>query len=163
MADKQLAIYLQDHLAGSTVGVELVKRAAGANEGSSYGGELASLAVEIEADREALKRLMDELDVGPDRLKVTGGWIGEKLGRLKLNGSLLGYSPLSRLIEIEGLFLGVTGKLALWENLRLSHGERIGSVDVAELAERARSQQTRLEELRREAAAEALAPGASEA
>ena len=31
MADK-LAIYLNDHLAGSTVGLELAKRAAGANE-----------------------------------------------------------------------------------------------------------------------------------
>lgn len=162
MADKQLAIYLQDHFAGSTVGVELVKRAAAANEDSSYGSELATLAAEIKADREELKQLMDDLDVGPDRLKVTGGWIGEKLGRLKLNGSLLEYSPLSRLIEIEGLFLGVSGKLALWENLMLSHGERIGSIDVAELAERARSQQSRLEELRRRAAAEALAPNASE-
>ena len=42
------------------------------------------------------------------------GWTGEKLGRLKLNGQLLGYSPLSRLIELEGLMLGIAGKLAMW-------------------------------------------------
>lgn len=155
MAEK-LAIYLNDHLAGSTVGLELVKRAATSNEDTSYGATLAVLAREIEEDRDSLLELIEELGFGKDRLKVTGGWIAEKLGRLKLNGSLLGYSPLSRLIEIEGLFLGVTGKLSLWENLIATHGERIGPVDVAELAERARSQRERLTDLRREAAAEAL-------
>lgn len=157
MADKQLAIYLQDHFAGSTVGVELVKRAAGSNQGSAYGAELSRLATEIEEDRETLKRLMDGLGVGADRVKVAGGWIGEKLGRLKLNGSLLEYSPLSRLVEIEGLYLGVTGKLAMWENLKASYAERVSSVDLALLVERARSQQARLQELRTMAAAEALA------
>lgn len=158
MAEK-LAIYLNDHLAGSTVGLELVKRAAKSNEDTPYGATLAALAAEIEEDREALLKLIDDLGFSKDRLKVTGGWVAEKLGRLKLNGSILGYSPLSRLIEIEGLYLGVTGKLSLWENLIATRGERIGSVDVAEMRERAISQRDRLGDMRREAAAEALAEG----
>ena len=44
----------------------------------------------------------------PDRLKVAGAWAGEKAGRLKLNGHLTGYSPQSRVIELEGLVVGVT-------------------------------------------------------
>lgn len=152
----QLAIYLNDHLAGSTLGVELVKRAAGSNEDSSYGPELRRLTGEIEEDRDSLLRVIEELGFSKDRLKVTGGWVAEKLGRLKLNGSLLEYSPLSRLIEIEGLYLGVTGKLALWENLKASLGDRVGDVDLAALAERATSQRTRLADLRTQAAAEAL-------
>lgn len=155
MADK-LAIYLNDHLAGSTIGLELVKRAAGSNQESSYGAALAVLAREIEEDRDALLRLIDHLGFAKDHLKVTGGWMAEKFGRLKLNGSLLEYSPLSRLIEVEGLYLGVTGKLALWRNVRAALGDRVGDVDLVELAERAESQRSRLEDLRTEAAAEAF-------
>jgi hypothetical protein len=41
-------------------------------------------------------------------VKIGAGWLAEKLGRLKLNGRLLEYSPLSHLIEradeqLEGL------------------------------------------------------------
>ncbi len=54
---------------------------------------------------------MEKLQVKRDHLKVLAGWVAEKLGRLKPNGQLLGYSPLSRLVELEALALGITGKL----------------------------------------------------
>ena len=60
---------------------------------------------------------MDVLEVGRDRVKVAGGWTAEKVGRLKLNGRFAGYSPLSRVLELEGLIAGVNGKLALWHSL----------------------------------------------
>jgi hypothetical protein len=44
--------------------------------------------------------------------KVGVAWIGEKIGRLKFNGRLLGRLPLSDLEELELLRLGVEGKLA---------------------------------------------------
>ncbi|MEO7198022.1 MAG: hypothetical protein ABIZ50_06075 [Solirubrobacterales bacterium] len=151
-----LAIYLNDHLGGSTLGVELVQRARDSNEGNEYGEELSRLAEEISEDRDALLQILEELEIRRDLFKVTGGWIAEKLGRLKLNGSLLEYSPLSRLIEIEGLYLGVTGKLALWTNLKAARGDRIKSVDLDDLVARAESQRSRLEDLRTRSAAEAL-------
>ena len=40
-----LAIYLNDHWAGATGGLELAKRTAGANEGTEYGPPLERLAV----------------------------------------------------------------------------------------------------------------------
>ena len=40
----------------------------------------------------------------------SGGWVAEKAGRLKLNGRVLSYSLLSRLVELEGLIMGITGK-----------------------------------------------------
>jgi hypothetical protein len=154
-----LATYLNDHLGGSTGGLELAKRARGSNEGNEFGEVLEELTEEIAADRDALIELMDALGIGRDRVKVAAGWIGEKAGRLKPNGSLLSYSPLSRLIELEGLTIGVTGKLSLWENLRAALGDRVGSIDFVELAERARSQRARLDALRASAAAQALASG----
>jgi len=154
----RLSIYLNDHLAGSTVGLDLARRAASENEGSSYGKVLNEVAEEIAEDREALIDVMDRLSVGHDRLKVAGAWAFEKLGRLKLNGSLLSYSPLSRLVEIEGLALGVEGKLSLWQSLKLTHGDdpRLRGVDFDTLIARARSQRRRLERQRRKAAQEAL-------
>ena len=152
----RLAIYLNDHLAGATLGVELVRRSRDSNESNRYGNQLSQLAREIEQDRESLLRVLDELEISRDLVKVSGGWLAEKLGRLKLNGSLLEYSPLSRLVEIEGLYLGVTGKLALWTNLEHTRGKQIASVDLAMLMERAKAQRSRLEEMRTSAAAEAL-------
>jgi len=152
----KLAIYLNDHLAGATAGTELAKRARDANEGNGYGSELERIAAEIEEDRVSLQIMMDELEVGHDRFKEGAGWLAEKFGRLKLNGSLLEYSPLSRLIEIEGLYLGVQGKLSMWRNVQASLGERVEAVDLDALIERASSQAERLEGLRTRAAAEAL-------
>jgi hypothetical protein len=120
---KFLATYLNDHLLGSTAGMELARRAARENQGSDLGGFLTGLAREIEDDRDTLLALMSELGVTPDRLKVAAGWTGEKLGRLKPNAQLRGYSPLSPLVELEGLLTGIHGKLALWRMLAEVAGE----------------------------------------
>jgi hypothetical protein len=81
-------------------------------------------------------------------------WSAEKVGRLKLNGQLTGYSPLSRLEELEILSLGVEGKLAMWRAL-----DRAGvpEADLEILIKRAQSQRRRLERQRLDAATEALA------
>lgn len=153
-----LGTYLNDHLAAAVAASELAKRCAGSNRGNGYGDALAQLAAEIGEDRKTLEDLMRRLGAGTDRLKVTASWSAEKLGRLKLNGRLLSYSPLSRLEEIELLALGVDGKLALWRTLERTLGDdpRLRSVDLEQLIARARSQRRRLETQRLRAAAEAL-------
>jgi hypothetical protein len=154
-----LHTYLNDHLAAATAACELVKRAAGSNRDSSYGSFLRRLAGEIEEDRESLIAIMRALDVGIDRLKIVGGWGAEKLGRLKLNGRLVGYSPLSRVVELEVLALGVSGKLALWRTLeRLKQDEPgLTATDLPRLAARAERQLEELEKHRLRAATEAFA------
>jgi hypothetical protein len=114
-----LAISLNDHLAGATAGRELAWRAARSNRGSSHGSFLADLADQIDAGRGSLLEIMRVLDVREDRIKVIGGWGAEKLGKLKFNGQLRGYSPMSRIVELEALSLGVHGRLALWRTLRV--------------------------------------------
>jgi len=162
-ASDLLKTYLQDHHAGSVVGVELAKRSADSNSDWSHGAEIADLRDEIATDREALERVMDHLGVSPSKVKDGLGWTGEKLGRLKPNDHLLTRSPLSRVIELEGLVVGVTGKGALWHALRTAIGDSIGGVDIAELSARADSQCSRLETLRRAAAAEAFAAAGTQA
>ncbi len=155
---KYLPIYLNDHLAAAVGATQLVRRAAGSNRDSPYGESLARLAEEINEDRHALQDLLKRLDVRADAVKIVASVGAERLGRLKLNGELLRYSPLSRLEELELLLLGVTGKLALWRALRgaLDDDPRADGVDFDELIDRATSQRGRLERLRERAAAEAL-------
>lgn len=154
----RIATYLNDHLAGSATGRELARRALNSNRGNEYGVVLEDLMRQIDEDVEALHEVMRRLDVKPDRVKERLGWATEKLGRLKLNGQLLGYSPLSRLVELEGLVLGISGKLAMWQALRLVLGDdpRLAGLDLGQLIERAREQRKAVEGLRRRAAGEAL-------
>jgi hypothetical protein len=153
-----LATYLNDHLAGATAGRELARRAAANNHGSPLGQFLSVLAQEVDEDRDALLALMAELQISTDRVKVLGGWAAEKLARLKPNGRLLSYSPLSRLLEIEGLLLGVRGKLALWQALEViqPHEPGLATTDLAALAQRAERQLSELEQRRREVVSGAL-------
>jgi len=157
-AHTRLSTYLNDHLAGSTGATEIVRRAIKSNRGSSYAPVLERLFTEIEEDRAALRDVMRRMDVAEDPIKHAAAWTMDKAGRLKLNGQLLGYSPLSRLIELEALALGVTGKMSLWISLRTAFADdpRLEGVDLEELAKRARDQRQQLERVRRKAAVEAL-------
>jgi hypothetical protein len=128
----QLSIYLHDHLAGATFGTELVRRARRQNEGTPYGAFFADLERQILEDRATLEAMMERLDSGRDELKMRLAWTGEKLGRLKFNGRLSGYAPLSRVIEVEGLSSGVQGKLLLWRALRVIAPQH-PALDPAEL------------------------------
>ena len=146
----RLSIYLNDHLAGAIAGSELARRAASSNERSELGPFLAELAEMIDQDRESLERLMKLLEIRRNLAKDAAAWLSEKVGRLKLNGQVIGYSPLSKLVELEGLSLGVNGKLSLWKTLKeLSReDERIDAAEVNLLIERALSQAISLEEER---------------
>jgi hypothetical protein len=154
--DRLLEIYLADHLAASTAGVALARRSAQSNAGTALGEALRRLATEIEDDRRTLHAIVTELGLRESKTKVAAAWFAEKAGRLKLNGQLRGYSPLSRVLELETLSVGVAGKLALWQSLQSlpAIGARLPDVDLDELAERARRQRAELEEHRLEAARE---------
>lgn len=148
-----LTIYLNDHLAGATLGVELVKRCRRSNEGEPLGVFLGELQEEVEEERALVEDLLRRLGRRPDPVKQAGAWLAEKAGRLKLNGALRSYSPLSRVEELEGLLLGVRGKRALWTSLQAVReaGGPFEGVDFEALARRADRQLERIEAHRREA------------
>jgi hypothetical protein len=157
--EKLLRIYLQDHHAGSTTGLELARRIRANNEGNEYGEAMAKIVDDIAADRKAVESVMDELGFGADKIKDLGAWALEKAGRLKLNGQITGYSPLSRVVEFEGLVTGITGKIALWVALLQIAPEepRLDAARLERLRERGESQRATVEELRERAAREAFA------
>lgn len=155
MDRKLFGIYLNDHLAGSVVGSRLVRRIVKHNEGNHYGSEAARLAEEIEQDKETLESLMDRLGVRKKKTRLAIATVGETLGRLKPNGRLIGYSPLSRVVELEGLTIGIAGKLELWQSLKAT-GEQVDGIDADQLIQRAESQRDRAADLRLRAAREAF-------
>jgi hypothetical protein len=152
---KLLGIYLNDHLAGSVVGARIAKRIAKENVGNEYGKEVARLIEEIEDDKATLESLMGSLGVRPKRARLALAAAAEMLGRLKPNGRLVGYSPLSRVIELEALTIGITGKLELWQSLNAT-GEEIEGIDPDQLILRAEDQRDRVRDLRFRAAREAF-------
>jgi hypothetical protein len=149
-ADTLLRIYLNDHLAGSTIGLSLARRALRSNPEGELGDFLRRLVAEIEEDRDALLRVMDAVGARRNPVKERGARLLELAGRLKLNGRLTGYSDLSRVLELEGLLVGIDGKRALWDALRESG--RVLPVDLEALSARATAQRDGTE-LHRQAAA----------
>jgi hypothetical protein len=156
--EKLLRIFMQDHLAAATAGLELAKRARGANRDTAYGDRLAQVADEIAEDREALEEMLRDLGFGADRAKNVGAWAGEKVGRLKLNGQLRGYSPLSRVVELEALVGGISMKLSMWGILlEVSEQEpRLDPARLRRLITRGEEQRRTVSELRAEAARQAF-------
>jgi hypothetical protein len=157
--DRYLSIYLNDHLAGATVGVELARRAVRSNRDRPEPSEpLAGVCAEIEADRVTLEQVMDRLAVRRSAVKPAAGWLAEKLGRLKLNGQLRGHSPLSRVVELEGLCLGISGKIELWRALERALGAEWSGFDFRQLGERAERQRATVEELHSAAVSSTFSP-----
>ena len=101
---------------------------------------------------------MEDLGFGADRAKNIAFWAAEKAGRLKLNGQLTGYSPLSRLTELEGLIAGINGKLSLWRSLLevAPSQPKLDQERLQRLLERGEEQLKTVEELRTRAARDAL-------
>jgi hypothetical protein len=156
--ERLLGIYLRDHLAAAVGGSELARRTLRSNRDTAFAPALEQLAQQIEEDRQALESIMRRLGISADRVKQAAVWALEKVSRLKLNGRILEYSPLSRLIEFEALGSGIEGKRALWTALlRVADAdERLDPIELAALERRATNQRKRVESIRSEAARLAL-------
>jgi hypothetical protein len=113
-----LGIYCNDHLAAATGGIELVRRMLGRHRGTPYEPRLADLLSELREERVVLRSCMDALGLPVRQYKQVISWVGEKLGRAKLNGHLLSRSPLSDLVEFEFIATAVLAKRAGFETLR---------------------------------------------
>lgn len=154
-------IYLNDHLAGSAAGVAVLRRAARVHRGTELGPPPASLALEVTQDCESLIGIMADLDLPVRRHRTVLGRLAEKAGRFKLSGSVLSRSPLSDVVELEAVRLGVEGKACAWRSLEALAGieQRIDVVHLRELLRRAERQIQVLEALRVDRAAQVFAAG----
>ncbi|MFD4247575.1 hypothetical protein ACFWP3_39225 [Streptomyces sp. NPDC058525] len=154
-----LTVYLNDHLTGSGAGVRLARRIAKRHRRTDAGPDLAKLANQIDEDQQSLRSVMRALGVPVRRVHEVAGLIGETVGRLKPNGRIVRRSPLSDVVELEMMLLGVEGKAACWRALRdlAATDERLDAPDLDRLLARADEQVRTLDDLRRRHATEAFA------
>ena len=150
VVNQWLTIYIRDHHAASAGGVALARRALGPHH---------PIAAEIARDREALEYVMRQLEIEPSALKVGFVRLAERLGRLKLNGTLFKRSPMSHIVELEMLVVGIRGKEALWSALATADVQLRG-VGLDDLLDSARAQALAVDELRLSAAAVSFAGSA---
>jgi hypothetical protein len=156
--DRLLAIYLQDHMAAARGGHALACRLRDQNRDRWFGPELAALEREIAEDVTALRSMLGRLGVEEHKVKQWAVMLGERVARIKLNGRLTGYSPSSRVIELEALASGIEGKEGLWRALRVAAERRseLHPDELDRLHERAVDQRHRVEAIHANAVEEAF-------
>lgn len=154
MSEKRyLETYLQDHYAAATAGLSLARRIASQNTANPVGQKVSELADEIEDETTVLRNILRALDISPSLVKGASARVAEKLGRLKLNNEVVRYSPLSRVLELEGLQSGVRAKQCLWRALLLAcdHHPELEPFPLTELRDRADHQLELLQALHHDA------------
>jgi hypothetical protein len=154
-----LTIYLRNHDAAAQAGMELFRRAERNQRDRPYATELTALRADVEQDARALRSVLAAEGVQPDRPQSLLLQLGERVGRLKPNGSLLRRSPLSDLIEVEVMFDAVRAKAAGWQALStLPTPPWRDQVDPEHYYQRAMDQAERLSTIHRSVATRLFTP-----
>ena len=158
MADKAMNVYLNDHLAGAMLGSDLAGQIQARNQGTALGKLMASLAPQIEEDRQTLIRLMDCMDSATNPVKQATTWVVEKVSRAKFTGLSSGRPGLGNFMALEALALGVQGKKSMWRALKEVSEQYapLASINLDELIKRAQAQYDALEVERLTASRHAL-------
>jgi hypothetical protein len=161
MNDKRLLIYLNDHLALMVGEGELAARCRASNKGTGLAEFLQQLQAEIGAQKAIVEDLIRRLNGRQSRVKQGAVWVAEKLGRFKFNDSLLKYSGLSRLIELQALEAAAQERVAMWETLELAlkNDARAQKADFGMLRDRSHQLLEDLSQRRRTESAWAFVDG----
>jgi hypothetical protein len=114
MRNDHLAIYLNDHLAGSVGALEMLDRLIKDHEEQTILSFFRKMKEEIEADQRELREIMGAIDISESSVRKAGAWVGEKLSRAKLT---LGDKGVGFVQALESLVLGIKGKELLWRVL----------------------------------------------
>jgi hypothetical protein len=158
MSKEHIATYLNDHLAGSLIAVEILEHLEA--EASDLMPDLGALKSDIQADRDQLRTLMDRLGITESRVRKVTSWIAEQVTEAKFEADDETRGTLRRLERLEALAVGIDGKAALWRALNAAAevAPELRVLDYEHLTERAQKQRSRVEVWRLQAARFALAP-----
>jgi hypothetical protein len=163
MQRARLATYLSDHLAGSVAGIDLVRTlahvAARADDGDRAAW-LTRIGDELESAQAELRGVMARSEASESRLKQAGGWVGERMARVKLAlTAATDGAALAWLDGLEALAIGLQGQAALWRALHAvlaADDARRGASDFPGLERRAQEMFAEVERARLAVAAAAF-------
>jgi hypothetical protein len=158
MGNEHLATYLNDHLAGSVVAVELMEHLESTFAGDPVAAFVAELRADVEADQKELETMMAGLEIAQSRTRKASAWVAEKFTELKLRLDDPAGGELRLFESFEALSLGIEGKRSLWLALSAvaENTPALQIIDYGRLIKRAEEQRARVEARRIEAAAAAL-------
>jgi hypothetical protein len=144
-----LKIYLDDHRAGATAGTNLARRVWRKNRSGPWGTELNEIRQLIKGEKQTLDSVRAAVGISGGQGKKALALLSAQAARLKPNGHFLGYSPLTRLVELETLMSGVQSKLGLWAALleTSSSFPGLARFDFAALGEQAEAELRTLREI----------------
>jgi hypothetical protein len=153
-----LVTYLNDHLAGSVAGLELLDHLIRLQPGTAGARALAAVRTEVEEDQQTLRSLLREVGGKESRGRQAAAWLTEKLGQAKLRFDDAGGGELQMLEALETLALGIQGKSALWRALAVASVQlsQVPHPGFAALEARAQTQFQVVDSLRLLAAPAAL-------
>lgn len=142
---KDLASYLNDHLAGSVSALEVIDHFAEVHKGERLGAFFVEIEKEIKADQDALRDVMRTLRIPESKVRKAGAWAAEKVGRARLIMAGDESDSLGLVLALEGLIMGVTGKKLMWRSLAATKLPRLESYNFEQLQRRAEQQVQRIE------------------
>jgi hypothetical protein len=158
MANEHIATYLNDHLAGSVLAIELLEHLESTHSERELGAFFRQLRADVATDQEELQSLMECLEIAESRTRKASAWLTEKMTELKLRFDDPKDGPLRLFEALEALSLGIEGKRSLWIAL-MTAAEKSPSLrmlDYERLTQRAQEQRDRVEAKRIETARKAL-------
>src|SRR5262249_4463540 len=129
--------YLNDHLAGSVVALELIEHWQEQYKEELLESFFGRLGTEIRVDRDTLREVMDSLGIDESTVRQTGAWAAEKMARARLK--VLGDEP-GLVLALEGLIMGISGKHMLWRSLAVAKVANGSNWDFEQLQRRAEDQ-----------------------
>ena len=149
---ENLGTYLNDHVAGSVLALELLDHLIDLPEAPDR-KLLTQLRIEIQEDQDVLRQLLRSVGVKESTARKAAAWLTEKLGRAKLRIDESGSGELRMLEGLETLALGIQGKLALWRSLATLRDvvPPLKTLDLARLQSRALEQFEQVDRLRLDA------------
>lgn len=138
--DDPLAVYLHDHLAGSSFAVELLEKLASEFRGMPSGQVASHLLEQVEMDVSTLKQLIAQTGKTTSDLYDALGWIAERVSRIKLKHD--DPTGIGAFEAFEAISLGILGKRSLWEALKIRQeaDTRLAGFDFPGLIDRAEQQ-----------------------
>jgi hypothetical protein len=150
VSTESITSYLNDHLAGSIVALELLDHLVETAPTAEARQFFTTLHHEITKDQQVLQDLLYRVGGTESRLRKAAAWLTEKLSEVKLRLNEATGGELHQLEALEALALGIHGKLSLWLALEAVSGQlvEVRELDLARLQQRARDQYAQVESRR---------------
>ena len=148
--ENNLAIYLNDHLAGSVAALALIDDMVGAIQDEPLKTFLSKLEKEIQEEQQILRATIQAKGFKEGSLKKAVAWLGEKATSPKFGGTGDEKSGLAIMQGLEVLYIGITGKLLQWRAFQAAIApevQRLG-INLEALQQRAEQQRSTVEGFR---------------